>query len=100
MKPVEVDDLEITAPEQLDTTPPESDELRAVISKTTAFIAEHGLHTEDVLKNKHGDNPDFAFLFPGGAFHGYYKELLDAVAVNRAGEREDLPDEPDDNMYE
>ena len=50
---------------------------RAIIEKTSLFVATHGEEAEKALKMKQKDNERFFFLLEGNPYHDYYKYLID-----------------------
>jgi len=53
--------------------------MHAIIERTAAFIAEHGVQMEIMMKTKQKDNAHFSFLNYDDELNAYYKHILHAI---------------------
>ena len=58
---------------------PKTEKIHAIIERTAAFIAEHGVQMEIMMKAKQKDNTQFSFLNYEDELNAYYKHVLHAI---------------------
>ena len=58
---------------------PKTEKMHAIIERTAAFIAEHGVQMEIMMKAKQKDNTQFSFLNYEDELNAYYKHVLHAI---------------------
>lgn len=58
---------------------PKTEKMHAIIERTAAFIAQHGVQMEIMMKAKQKDNACFSFLNYEDELNAYYKHVLHAI---------------------
>jgi len=58
---------------------PKTEKIHAIIERTAAFTAQHGIQMEIMIKAKQKDNAQFRFLNYEDELNAYYKHLVDYI---------------------